>query len=238
MQIMQNINKSKNHSNMRLCFFAVLAFGASFLPTSSDLKASYISQNNEIHIAVQSGDLDTVKKLVAADPAVLNQKDQNQYTPLHWAVQRSNVKIVNFLLEKKADPNLRNNAKQTPLHRAITRRQKEIIKALLDAGGDVDVKDNGQNTPAHYAVMYLNNDKDLIRQIIKKSKKVNSKNRSGQTLLMLASQYRRTEIMKLLVELGADVNSRDSQGITPLMHAAQSGDVSVAKLIIENGGDT
>jgi ankyrin repeat protein len=45
--------------------------------------------------------------------------DSEGRTPLHYAAERGNEKIVDYLLEKGAKPSIQCNYQQTALHRAV-----------------------------------------------------------------------------------------------------------------------
>lgn len=50
--------------------------------------------------------------------ANINSKDDNETTPLHSAVKTHNIELVKFLLEKGADPTLKNSNNETPIELA------------------------------------------------------------------------------------------------------------------------
>jgi ankyrin repeat protein len=48
--------------------------------------------------------------------ADVNARDKNDGTPLHYAVARGHLSVVEFLIEKGADLNARNRYGKTPLN--------------------------------------------------------------------------------------------------------------------------
>ncbi len=76
-----------------------------------------------------------------------------------------------------------------------------------------------------------------IKKIIATGANVNARNAYGETPLMFAAFYGKTEIVKLLIEKGADVNAREFMGWTPLLFAARKGHTEIARILIENGAD-
>lgn len=126
-------------------------------------------KRNALHFAIIDPDLSDqarislIKKILQSNTTKINARDENDCTPLHEAAARGYLEIVALLLEKKANPNAKNNAGDTPLHLAILNRDKnkdkeikEIIKRLLDNPDQerkADVNAVGSNclTPLHMA---------------------------------------------------------------------------------------
>ncbi len=60
---------------------------------------------------------------------------------------------------------------------------------------------------------------------------------TGDTGLLLATTYERTEIVKLLLDAGADPNIQSKDGRTPLMSSAYQGYIGIMVALIESGAD-
>ncbi len=54
---------------------------------------------------------------------------------------------------------------------------------------------------------------------------------------MMAANFGRIKIVKLLLEAGADVNFRNRDNETALIAAAQGGSIEATRLLIEAGAD-
>ena len=66
---------------------------------------------------------------------------------------------------------------------------------------------------------------------------VNTKNRFGQTLLMLLVNKGIEELVQLVISKGANVNEADKRGVTPLMIAVGANDKSIYQALLSKNAD-
>jgi len=107
--------------------------------------------------AAKSGDLGTLKSLLAQDASLLNARDSDGSTPLHCATWKGHTIIVAALLEAGADVNAVNQNEHwgtTPLHAAAHANQAAIAKMLLDHGADMKAKDMEGRTPMFHTTFH------------------------------------------------------------------------------------
>ena len=69
-------------------------------------------------------------------------RDNNNDSFLNKAVEKNNVKFVNYFLTKKYNPNEQNKEGNTALHLSMKRKNRKIIKLLLDNNADITIKNN------------------------------------------------------------------------------------------------
>jgi ankyrin repeat protein len=60
--------------------------------------------------------------------------------------------LAEFLIEKGADVNARNESGDTPLHKAASCGHGYLIEVLLSNGANMDAKNGDGNTPLHLAI--------------------------------------------------------------------------------------
>ena len=85
--------------------------------TSSYIKKP--SKYNNLIKAIENNDLRRVKELLNKDLSNINLLNKNGISPLHIAVINGNLEIINYILDKGANPNISSlHKKQTPLHYA------------------------------------------------------------------------------------------------------------------------
>ena len=87
-----------------------------------------------IHDAATEGDIEAVKKHLAAGTDV-NAKDDWNVTPLGYAASHGHKEIAELLIAAGADVNAKNDDGRTPLDSAIKDKHTEIGDLLRKHGG-------------------------------------------------------------------------------------------------------
>lgn len=93
-----------------------------------------------IHDAADKGDLGTIKKLGSESAVLVNEKDSEGWTPLHYAAARGNLEIVKYLLSQGADINAKENMEYTPLINAVATSHYDVVRCLVEHGADLNIK--------------------------------------------------------------------------------------------------
>ncbi|XVE64432.1 hypothetical protein DITRI_Ditri07aG0100300 [Diplodiscus trichospermus] len=99
-----------------------------------------------IHAFAREGQLDNLLKCIESGVSV-HLQDSEGRTPLHWAVDRGHIKIVEALVSRNANVNAKDNEGQTPLHYAVVCEREDIAEFLVEQNVDKDVKDNDGYSP-------------------------------------------------------------------------------------------
>jgi len=135
--------------------------------------------------AARVGDLASAKLLVAAG-ANVNDADAWGVSATVLAAHSGYRELVEFLLEKGADPNAA-AAGFTALHEAIMRRDEKMVSALLDCGADANTPLRTW-TPTRRSSYDFHFEPALV----------------GATPFWLAARFSEPGVMRLLVKHGAD----------------------------------
>lgn len=100
-------------------------------------------------------------------------------TGLHIAVARSDTLWVRFLLQRGADPNIRNKKGMTPLQLATAMGFTDGVEELIKKGASVNVSDQTGETPLIAAVHSRN--VQLVRLLLSKGADPDRNDNSGRS---------------------------------------------------------
>ncbi len=215
------------------CFYRItgIVILTGFLITFGGLASA-----DQIHELAQKGDLEGVKAMIEKDPELINARDKDGRTPLHWASRGVHLEVVKFLVDKGADVDAEDSNKVVPLHSLAVRNAAAAIAILVAKGANVDAKDYGGNTALHYAA--LSNAVDAVDTLIEKGADIENRENYGRTPLILCARERGgPRTIKVLLEAGADVNARDKFQDTALNLASWRGKKEVVDVLLDAGAE-
>ena len=104
------------------------------------------------------------------------------------------------------------------------------VEEALSRGADPNGRVYGDKAPI--VIAYENRFMDVVDTLINAGANVNTKDREGQSLLLLAAKAEDTKNAKYFINLGADINAATPQGFTPLHFAAKNGDVDLVNALL------
>jgi ankyrin repeat protein len=97
--------------------------------------------------ACRRGNLQEVEKIYTANPDLIHAADFKGFTALIIAAYNDQPELVQFILEKGANPDAQDMAGNTALMGASFKGYTGIVEQLLNAGADVNLR-NSNGAPA------------------------------------------------------------------------------------------
>jgi ankyrin repeat protein len=215
------------------------------------------AQQGKLASLIQAGNRKAALDMIRATGTDVNEAQPDGTRPIHWAVYRVDYEVLEALIAKKAQADVRNELGSTPLAEAVKVGDSRMVKMLLDAGSGPE----GENEDGQSALMLAIKNGDLanVQMLVNAGANVNVVEKvQDQTPLMWAAAATRNapEMVKILLSKGAKVNVRakymdwPSQitsepraqyhavgGLTPLLYAARGGCYACVEAIVSAGAN-
>jgi ankyrin repeat protein len=172
--------------------------------------------------------------------AVVDHRDQDEWTPLHATGHTGSVDIMHWLLNHGANTSAQTDERQTPLHMAARANYLGAVEVLLEHKADVSLQDTYGYTPLHDIFTWLLPSQkgeavDIVRRLLEHGADPNIRSRTGSTPLHEASLIGLLEGVRLLLSYGANIGEKDEEGNTPFQVASLRGHDKIIKLLLEHG---
>lgn len=186
--------------------------------------------------AASSGDLATVKKLIA-DGASVNSRFRDGFTALMTAAVAGHIPIVSFLIERGANLDLVDNHGVTALMYAASHGQADIVGNLIDGGAEVNLKNTSRNelysgwTALMHGAQNLKDNREVIKTLLSSGAHVNEQDEYGETALMKAASACNIGVVMELIAAGANVFVINKDGDRALDFAEAIGQVRIAEIL-------
>ncbi len=149
------------------------------------------------------GEIETVEKELETNREIINSFSPDGFTSLGLGSFFGQYNIVEFLLERGANPNLASNNQfhVAPIHSACAISNFDIVEILIKKRADVNAKQMQGITALHSAAH--NGQTNIARLLIENGAEINAKTESGQTPLIMAQEKYFDETARLLIQNGA-----------------------------------
>jgi len=174
-----------------------------------------------------------VVKLLLDERASVDQKDSEGWNVLMWAALAGEIDIVETLIrdyDQQAD--YTTDKGENALMKAAAVGHWEVCAHLLEKGAKINSQDNEAQT----ALMWAAAEGRLacVKNLIEHSEgaKPDLSTKLGKTALLLAAQFGKEEVCKLLIQHGAKVDMQDLDGQTALFGAVQAGNRTLVTTLI------
>lgn len=168
--------------------------------------------------AVTTDRITTVECLLSANTTANCHYAETLSTPLHEAVTRNNIPMIELLLKHDADICSMNAAKQTPIQLAASSQKWKCVTAFAKA------KKTNAADKAGYAFALeaaaLADRTDIVTLLLAAGTPINAA--TSKTLLFSSIKRDDQALLTNLIASGADLSVKNENGHTPIIFAAKS----------------
>lgn len=176
---------------------------------------------------IRKGDAIQVRMWLDDTEHDMNQGDDHQFSPLHWAAKGGHAKIVEMLIGRGARVHTTNMGDDTPLHLAAAHGHREIAAMLLKNKADVNFVNEHGNTPLHYSCFWAN--QPLSEDLIDWGGLITVQNKYHETPLDKAPAYLAKMLHERAAEAGQDLRKREFKDQSWLGLKTRSRDATLSR---------
>lgn len=209
----------------------------------ADLNKTDNQNRHSLFIAVETGKVDAVRKLIAlgADASRDVLSNSNKSPMMHWVNDNHYGEILGMIVGAGANINATDSNNQTALHRACDYMRHEQIKCLLQLGADANAVNNHGQRPIDELMDnygYRNNDMpETIDALLRAGADagISPSPLVQRAPLHIAAEAGHVQSVRMLIKKGApvDVPERSSTHMTPLLMAAENGNLQIVEMLLE-----
>ncbi|KQT16494.1 hypothetical protein ASG31_13360 [Chryseobacterium sp. Leaf404] len=167
----------------------ILSFFLSFTSVAAQEKSKSIFD------VARSGTVADVKELMKSNPDIINETNENGFSPLILACYRGNIEVAKYLIDNVKDLNYKSN-EGTALAGLSFRYNKVLAEHLLNKKADPNIADSTGTTPLFWAVKAGNT--ELVQILLKHNADKTVKDSMGMTPFEYALKTDNKEIINLL----------------------------------------
>ena len=196
-----------------------------------------------LHVAAAEGELELVQKLVEKFKANVEERDKNDWRPLHTAALGKNLQVMLFLLKSGASAGAMNAESATPLHyfakipppssAAEEPLYQDVLTRLIHKGAYVNIQNKSGQTPLHKAVMERTERTLLINDLLAAKVDVLLTDANGETAAHIVARNGNREVFEKLLKVGGSsiLSAVSKQGETALLIARSSNNERLSHFI-------
>ncbi len=143
----------------------------------------------------RTGTVAEVTELMKQNPDIINQVNENGFSPLILACYRGNTEVARYLIDHVKDLNYKSK-EGTALAGLAVKYNKDLVERLLKKKADPNIADATGYTPLFWAVKFGN--KELVELLLQYKADKTKKDSMGMTPFEYALKTDHKEIINLL----------------------------------------
>lgn len=176
---------------------------------------------------IRKGDAIQVRMWLDDTEHDMNQGDDHQFSPLHWAAKGGHTKIVEMLINRGARVHTTNMGDDTPLHLAAAHGNRDIVLMLLRNKADVNFINEHGNTALHYACFW--NYHQICEDLLEYGALVSIQNKYHETPLDKCQGHLTKRLHERAADLGQDLRKREFKDQSWLGLKTRSRDATLSR---------
>jgi ankyrin repeat protein len=172
---------------------------------------------NLVHVLAEEGYEAPLRLILDLEGLDLNLDASDCYgrTALHLATINRRLEIVQLLLTKKTDVDIRTEmGQETALHLAARNDDEKLIELLIKHEAEVEAQDHYHYTALHRAA--FEGATNAVRVLLVNRADIGRRGNYGKTPLHCAVSHGHPNVVRLLLDEGADAAAQDHAGHIPL----------------------
>ncbi|KAF3007280.1 hypothetical protein E8E14_000869 [Neopestalotiopsis sp. 37M] len=173
--------------------------------------------------------------------AYVNARDQDERTPLHYALRVPSFRNAEILLSSKADIHAADKEGLTPLGYALWLHSSkqfiiaQVIELLQRYGADISAVNPSGETLLHWSLRHGLH--ECVAQLVNCGADISrpDSNRYSPIWRAVLTSQPDVKSIQLLINHGASMQESDQEGCTLLHRAVERAKFSVVKVLVRNG---
>ncbi|XP_048575718.1 transient receptor potential cation channel subfamily A member 1 [Nematostella vectensis] len=205
------------------------------LQRGSPIELRDTSDRTALHIAVYSADAKTVSILLEnGGKGLLNTKERDGKSPLHYAAAKGDIRIIRQLLEAGSQVDQKDDEERIPLHYAAENGNLCVVNALLDKQSST-IDDRDSRLSLTYAA--AGGHVAVVKYLLDKGAEIDTRDYDRTTPLLYVAKVGCLRTAKVLLDQGAKINATDKNRFSALIMAAGCGRHELVTMLLDRGAD-
>ncbi|CAF1504948.1 unnamed protein product [Rotaria sordida] len=165
----------------------------------------------------------------------IDARNDDKFTPLHWAAHAGSLECMHWLLWQSADVDAQTPKGWTPIHIASIRGHDACVQALINNNANSHTRDRRNQTCLHMACAHGNS--FVVHTLLRGGADINHMDVNGWTPAFTAAYHGRLGCLQMLVKWGAKLDDVDNEGNTAAHLTAMEGHLPCLKFIVSVNRD-
>ncbi|KAI0387576.1 hypothetical protein F5Y04DRAFT_286680 [Hypomontagnella monticulosa] len=188
-----------------------------------------------LFIAVEFGQAAAVQAILEGGVNV-NVGGLKGNSPLHRAVSKNYIDVVEIILRRKPRIELKNDDRETAWSSNLDQEHREVLKVLLRAGANPNAKGRQGTTRLYQAAAV--GDIEMVRFLLEFGVNPSITTKFGWSPLHWAANGGKLDCIEALIDAGAKLSPVSDQLTTPLDMARRANQTAAADLLVAAGAKT